>query len=795
MTSDSEPSPENGDPRETTRTIEKIAAEPGAIIGPYRLLRPLGEGGMGVVYHAQQLYPIRREVALKIIKPGMDSKQVIARFESERQTLAMMDHGNIARVFDAGTTTAGLPYFVMELVDGIPINRYCDSKRLTIRERIDLFIAVCKAIRHAHQKGIIHRDIKPSNVLVMEQEGKPTPKVIDFGLAKALGDRMSDATMMTNLGTVVGTLEYMSPEQAELSRQDIDTRSDIYCLGVLLYELLTGATPLDHERLTKAAFPEVLRSIREEEPVMPSARARRSATSAETATRRRTDPLHFPGLLHGELDWITMKALEKDRTRRYETVNGFARDLERYLDGEPVEAAPPSIAYRLGKFMRKHWAWLATAAAFTALLVAGTAVSLFQASLARQRFQQVRKLAGRFIELHDDVARLPGSTKVREKMVATALDYLDKLSLGAGDDADLLNEIGQAYRKVADAQGAPGQPNLGRTEDALASFRKAIEFEQRAARIDPAYRVRVATVEAQYAYLSMLAGHLTEARQNLDSATALLGPLRAAKPEDPDILLLAASVAMHQGDLKENEGQIREQLAFFQQARELTAEYACVKQDNASRARLHLIMGLEATALTSNQRYEDALAVLHQGEPLIDSLLAAEPDNPAYLRQKMSEANYIGHVYDDESGQSLNKPAEAVAADRRYVALAERIATADPNNASGRLSLAIACYRLSYPLGKINPPEALQFVRKALGIFDAELARTPNERLLRSRRARCLRYLAYAQENGRHLPEALEAAIEAASVQRQLLNENASDSSEREQLALTQKVLDRVSKE
>jgi serine/threonine protein kinase len=286
MTSDSEPSPENGDPRETTRTIEKIAAEPGAIIGPYRLLRPLGEGGMGVVYHAQQLYPIRREVALKIIKPGMDSKQVIARFESERQALAMMDHGNIARVFDAGTTTAGLPYFVMELVDGIPINRYCDSKRLTIRERIDLFIAVCKAIRHAHQKGIIHRDIKPSNVLVMEQEGKPTPKVIDFGLAKALGDRMSDATMMTNLGTVVGTLEYMSPEQAELSRQDIDTRSDIYCLGVLLYELLTGATPLDHERLTKAAFPEVLRSIREEEPVMPSARARRSATSAETATRR-----------------------------------------------------------------------------------------------------------------------------------------------------------------------------------------------------------------------------------------------------------------------------------------------------------------------------------------------------------------------------------------------------------------------------------------------------------------------------------------------------------------------------
>src|SRR5215472_10051765 len=226
-----------GDFEDPTRTVHMLGAVPGADIGPYRLTRQLGEGGMGVVYHAQQLQPIRRDVALKIIKPGMDTKQVIARFESERQALAMMDHVNIARVFDAGTTASGLPYFVMELVDGLPITRYCDSRRLTVRERIDIFIPVCKAIQHAHQKGIIHRDIKPSNILVTERDGKPVAKVIDFGLAKALGHGLSDATMMTNLGIVVGTLQYMSPKQAELSRQDVDTRSDIYSLGVVLYEL------------------------------------------------------------------------------------------------------------------------------------------------------------------------------------------------------------------------------------------------------------------------------------------------------------------------------------------------------------------------------------------------------------------------------------------------------------------------------------------------------------------------------------------------------------------------------
>jgi len=352
---------------------------PDALIGPYQIFRQLGEGGMGVVYHARQLHPIRRDVALKIIKPGMDSKQVIARFEAERQALALMDHPNIAHVFDAGTTGTGLPYFVMELVDGVPITRYCDSKRATVKERLELFIPVCRAIQHAHQKGIIHRDLKPSNILIAEQEGKPAPKVIDFGLAKAIGHQLNDASMMTNLGTVVGTLNYMSPEQAELTRQDIDTRSDVYSLGAVLYELLTGSTPFESEQLAKAGYVEALQSIREMEAVPPSARLRRSPTSDEIAAQRQSDAGRLPKLLRGELDWIAMKALEKDRTRRYETVNSLARDLERYLAGEPVEAAPPSAAYRISKFARKHRVGLATAAGFALLLLAGVVASTWMA--------------------------------------------------------------------------------------------------------------------------------------------------------------------------------------------------------------------------------------------------------------------------------------------------------------------------------------------------------------------------------------------------------------------------------
>ncbi|MBY0504804.1 MAG: serine/threonine-protein kinase [Bryobacteraceae bacterium] len=413
---------------------------PPATIGSYHLERPLGEGGMGTVYLATQTHPIRRQVALKVIKPGMDSKQVIARFESERRALALMSHPNVAQVFDAGATGHGLPYFVMELVDGVPINQYCLSKQLKIRERIELFIPVCQAIQHAHQKGIIHRDIKPSNVLVSVVEGKPVPKVIDFGLAKALGSELTDATMLTGLGAVVGTLQYMSPEQAEPgAAADIDTRSDVYSLGALLYELLTGTPPLDAKRIAKENYLGILKRIREEEPQTPSARLKESG--------------QFPPL-DSELDWIPMKALEKERFRRYETVNDLVRDLTRYLAGEPVDAAPPSATYRMGKFARRHRTWLTVAAAFLVLLLIGSGLVGWLALRATRAEQEARAinefLLNDLLGQADPSAQAAGSRADAQLTVRAALDRAAARIGGRfGDQPNLegaiRHTIGSAY--------------------------------------------------------------------------------------------------------------------------------------------------------------------------------------------------------------------------------------------------------------------------------------------------------------------------------------------------------------
>ncbi len=366
---------------------------PGSRVGPYKLLQQIGEGGMGIVYMAEQEEPVRRKVALKIIKPGMDSRQVISRFEAERQALSMMDHPNIARVLDAGATDSGRPYFVMELVHGVPITAFCDEARLSPRERLGLFVPVCQAIQHAHQKGIIHRDVKPSNVLVTMYDDKPVPKVIDFGVAKAVEQRLTEKTLFTQFGAMVGTLEYMSPEQAEMNAFGVDTRSDIYSLGVLLYELLTGTTPLERQRLREAVLGEVVRLIKEEEPPRPSLRLSTSGTLAKVAAARKTDPAKLAALVRGELDWIVMRCLEKDRTRRYDTANGLARDVERYLKDEPVEACPPSARYRLRKLLRRHKGPVLVAGLLVFALsagVVGTTVGLVEARRQRDAAESSR---------------------------------------------------------------------------------------------------------------------------------------------------------------------------------------------------------------------------------------------------------------------------------------------------------------------------------------------------------------------------------------------------------------------
>src|SRR4051812_48074504 len=378
-------------------------------VGPYRIIERIGEGGMGLVYKAEQRQPVRRIVALKVIRIGMDTEEVVARFEAERQALALMNHPNVAKVYEAGMTETGRPFFAMEFVPGVPLTKYCDDNKLSTRHRLDLFIHVCNAVQHAHQKGIIHRDLKPSNILVTMFDGKPVPKVIDFGIAKATNQQLTQKTLYTRTGALVGTPEYMSPEQAMTSGLDVDTRTDVYSLGVILYELLTGMLPFDAKTLNSGSLQDMARVIKETEPRKPSTRltgTRLTGSAAaapgepspeDAARRRQSDPRSLRRQAQGDLDWIVLKAMEKDRTRRYETANGLAMDVRRYLQDEPVVARPPSTLYRVSKFARRHKAGAAAGAAVGAALLVGFAAAMW--GMARARSERDGAVAARAEEV------------------------------------------------------------------------------------------------------------------------------------------------------------------------------------------------------------------------------------------------------------------------------------------------------------------------------------------------------------------------------------------------------------
>jgi serine/threonine protein kinase/lipopolysaccharide biosynthesis regulator YciM len=586
----------------------KILEGPGSRIGSYKLLQNIGEGGMGVVFMAEQEKPVRRKVALKIIKPGMDTNQVVARFEAERQALAMMDHQNIARVFDAGATETGRPYFVMELVCGKPITEFCDGRQMSPRERLELFIQVCKAIQHAHQKGIIHRDIKPSNVLVTIQDGKPVPKVIDFGVAKATDQSLTEKTLFTQHGALVGTLEYMSPEQAEAGGIDIDTRSDIYSLGVLLYELLTGSTPIEKVRLRRAAYGEVLRRIREEEPPKPSTRLSESGESLPSiASVRQTEPSKLTKLMRGEIDWIVMKSLEKDRKRRYETANAFARDIERYLHDEAVEAGPPSTSYKLRKFARKHRAALATASAFALVLIAATLISVVSAILTsraerRSRIDRDRALVAEAKAKADrDVAAAArdGESKARksaEKSEKEARAQLKKFELmntfltndlltqvepennNVESKVTLFEVLNRAAEKVGDRYKSDPELEIAlrkviaRTYHSLGYYDKAESqwraIHDRAASTPGVDRKELWISQSERGHMERHLGRYKEAielcRDGLDGIERLLGPDHPETLRCSNNLALvymsagrtAEAIALHESTLKLSEAKL-----------------------------------------------------------------------------------------------------------------------------------------------------------------------------------------------------------------------------------------------
>jgi tetratricopeptide (TPR) repeat protein/tRNA A-37 threonylcarbamoyl transferase component Bud32 len=530
-----------GDGAAPTEGIER----PGTRIGGrYKLLQQIGEGGMGAVFMAEQETPVRRRVALKIVKPGMDTRQVVARFEAERQALAMMDHPNIARALDGGATETGRPYFVMELVQGVPITDYCDKQQLTPRERLELFVPVCHALQHAHQKGIIHRDVKPSNVLVAICDGTPVPKVIDFGVAKALHQRLTEKTLFTQFGGVVGTFEYMSPEQADSDVFAADTRSDVYSLGVLLYELLTGTTPLQRKDVQEAGWAEMLRLIREAEPPKPSTRISQSGDAlAGISSRRHTEPHKLERLLKGDLDWIALKA-EKDRSRRYETASALAKDVERHLADEPVEACPPSAGYRLRQLARRYRRPLAVAAAVFMSLSIGLALAT--AGWAR---------AGRD---RDAAVKSRAAEAEQRQKAEDALALAERRRIAAEADALQANVIGNFMTVMltsADPYQHPGRDVTVR--QVLDSATKKLDDGQLASQPEAEGLARLA-VGRTYLELSLLVPAEKQVVAALEQVRRLYGtPHRFVA----GTLLTLADVRFKQGRFNEAGSLLREALA------------------------------------------------------------------------------------------------------------------------------------------------------------------------------------------------------------------------------------------
>jgi serine/threonine protein kinase len=720
-------------------TVEQPVPEgPGTVIGAYKLMEQIGEGGMGLVYVAEQQEPIRRKVALKIIKPGMDTRQVIARFEAERQALALMDHPNIAKVLDGGTTdessrhtpcavaddgtrsvpaTTGRPYFVMELVKGTPITEYCDQNQVPVRARLELFVDVCQAVQHAHQKGIIHRDIKPSNVLVTSHDGKPVVKVIDFGVAKAIGQQLTDKTVYTQFAQLIGTPLYMSPEQAGESSLDVDTRSDIYSLGVLLYELLTGTTPFDKERLSQVGYDEMRRIIREEEPPKPSTRISTLGQAANTiSTQRKSDPKRLNQVIRGELDWIVMKALEKDRNRRYETASAFAADVQRYLRDEPVFACPPSGWYRLRKFGRRNKAALVTTAliAFVMIVaVVGLTAGIIVVNGERQRTEEEQqRTQAAYRELSEEQQRTEQAL-----------------------DAEKVARAAEAKRRKQARQALDAQTSLV-LEDLLSRqkvftdahkrfLRQALQtYLEFAADVGGDEETRAGVVHAYYrvGYIRHRLGEYQEAetahREGIALAQKLVADYQGAPQYRHGLAREINSLGVLLKDMNrwsEAEKAFRDTLALYEKlAADFPDETTHLYDQAMTQNNLGELLRVSGKSVQAETALRDAIASLSK-------LADKSPTTAEYRHELAFSYRLLGDVL-----QSGPKSGQAEGAHQQAIALQEQLVADCPRNPDYRCDLAISYNSLSLLLLSLDrPQEALKNHTEALKLLKALAADFP----------------------------------------------------------------------
>jgi serine/threonine protein kinase len=767
---------------------EPITERAGTVIGPYKLLEPIGEGGFGVVFLAEQTQPVRRKVALKILKPGMETRQVVARFEAERQALALMDHPNIAQVYDGGATVTGRPFFIMELVKGVPITEFCDQHQLTPRQRLELFIPVCQAVQHAHQKGIIHRDLKPSNMMVTVHDTVAVVKVIDFGVAKALGQELTDKTLFTGFTQMIGTPLYMSPEQAGQSSLDVDTRSDIYSLGVLLYELLTGTTPFDQERLKTMAYDEIRRVIREEEPPKPSTRISTLGPAAATVSaNRQSDPQRLSRLCRGELDWIVMKALEKDRNRRYEAASALAADLQRYLHDEPVQACPPSAWYRFRKFARRNKAtFLIAAVVVLALLLAVAGLAVNQWLVTREKTEKEQALDKALHEkarADENLLRARQAVKdyltnvadnrllkeanfheLRRELLESALPFYQEFVKQRSDDPELEAERGRAYGDLALIR-----EDLGQIQQALADYdeRRAI-FERLAADFPgkPGYRQELANsyrnVGNGYAALNQPADAEAAYRRALTLLEALTAEYPAAHPYRRDLAGAGNNLAM----LLRNLGRLNEALTLYHKAidlqEHLIAEFPAVPvyQRDLAASQMNL-----ASLFHDNGRNAESLTCLQRAVELLRKLAGDAPTNPQY-RDLLAGALNNQSVF----LRLLGRLEEGLAAQEQALHIEEKLAADFPalpgyrhDVATGHLNLGVALMEL----GRYE--DALAAEDKAVGLLDRLVQGSPNNPTNRQGLALAHTNRGEVLHRSQRRDEALDAYRKARDLQQKLV--------------------------